>query len=245
MAQMLHNFAVTSLSHLLVSRGSVPLRVLELGSGTGLLGLAAAAIWRTEVVLSDLPSIMPNLTFNVDQNRATVEALGGSVLAGALTWGGTDEESDQGLFREKKTFNVCSRASGPASVSPATNRNSQIVLVADPLYDDNHPDQLAEAIDDHLSVEGSSRVLVMAPRRDEVTVGLISAFKTAISRPKYHMVGVGEGVAMGRDDWGDDDETAAVDCWWGVFMRIAHEGNLTAHDVNAKRADLMSFIDTA
>jgi len=109
MAQMLPGLASSYLSHLLPARARarqdvVP--ILELGSGTGLLGLAAAVTWRREVILSDLPSIMPNLVSNIELNQATLEAQGGSVRAGALTWGGDEDEIDQSLFQLRNQFKV-------------------------------------------------------------------------------------------------------------------------------------------
>ncbi|OHE97427.1 hypothetical protein CORC01_07209 [Colletotrichum orchidophilum] len=81
--------------------------VLELGSGTGLLGIAAAALWKAHVLLSDLPDIMSNLWHNVEANRATVEKLGGSLDAGALTWGGSgNDEVDQTLFLKRNQFKL-------------------------------------------------------------------------------------------------------------------------------------------
>jgi predicted nicotinamide N-methyase len=104
MAQYLDSIASGSLAHLLGPSHSNSPSVLELGSGTGLLGMAAAAMWQTEVVLSDLPTIMANLNFNVDQNRATVERLGGQVGSGALTWG--SEDGNDPRFSRKNEFNV-------------------------------------------------------------------------------------------------------------------------------------------
>ena len=106
LAQSLDQISSKSLSHLLDSNSPHrPASVLELGSGTGLLGMAAAALWRTHVVLTDLPDIVLNLAFNVSANRSTIELLGGSVEAGALTWGGTGEDDSELLF-EKNQFQV-------------------------------------------------------------------------------------------------------------------------------------------
>lgn len=80
--------------------------VLELGSGTGLLGIAAAALWRVPVALSDLPEIVPNLGENAAKNAGLVEGRGGALRIGSLTWGGSEDEVDQDLFGELNQFKV-------------------------------------------------------------------------------------------------------------------------------------------
>ncbi|KAH6900259.1 putative methyltransferase-domain-containing protein [Thelonectria olida] len=173
--------------------------VLELGSGTGLLGLAAAAFWKVPVALSDLPNIVPNLRENVAKNASLVEARGGSLSVGPLTWGGSEDEIDQDLFGEPYQF--------------------KIVLAADPMYDDDHPALLASAICEHLALGSESRAVVMVPRRDATTVRLLEAFKQAMLDLDTPLFCEEEDELAGQDDWVDDDEAGQVKCWLGVFSR--------------------------
>lgn len=79
-------------STLLLPSLNSPLRILEIGSGTGLVGIAAAAILGAHVTLTDLPHVLPNLRFNAEANAGVIAALGGSVDVRQLIWG---DEGDQ------------------------------------------------------------------------------------------------------------------------------------------------------
>eukprot|EP00095_Tigriopus_kingsejongensis_P008412 maker-scaffold9_size846264-snap-gene-7.27 protein:Tk08412 transcript:maker-scaffold9_size846264-snap-gene-7.27-mRNA-1 annotation:"protein-lysine methyltransferase mettl21d-like" len=62
--------------------------VVELGSGTGIVGLVAGALG-ARVVLSDLPEYIPLLEENIAKNRAH---LPNAVECRALTWGQSSED---------------------------------------------------------------------------------------------------------------------------------------------------------
>ncbi|KAH7321247.1 putative methyltransferase-domain-containing protein [Stachybotrys elegans] len=204
LAQHLPRLGATSLFRLFdESLGQPAPSVLELGSGTGLLGLAAAALWKVPVALSDLPNIVTNLKVNVEKNAELVASRGGSLSVGPLTWGGAgEEEVDQALFGEPFQF--------------------KIVLAADPMYDDDHPHLLASAISQHLALGAEPRAVVMVPQRDETTRRLLEAFKDAMLGLDTPLFCEEEDELAGQDDWGsgeEDDGAGHVRCWLGVFSR--------------------------
>ncbi|KAL1842545.1 hypothetical protein VTJ49DRAFT_5021 [Mycothermus thermophilus] len=190
--------------------------ILELGSGTGLLGLAAACLWSANVALTDLPDILPNLRHNAELNADILASRGGSARVVPLTWGGTAEEETDPAFLERMN-------------------SYQLVLAADPLYDDNHPSLLARTIDEHLSFSPSARVLVMVPQRDATTKRLLGELRELLAaglRALPPLRCLAEDIVHGQDDWveedggpGDDgndeeeDEHHRVGFWWGVFGR--------------------------
>ena len=69
----------------LAARDSAQLRCVDLGSGTGVVGLAAAASGAfSHVVLTDLPSVVPFTQRNVDANASATGTT--EVSAVALRW---------------------------------------------------------------------------------------------------------------------------------------------------------------
>jgi hypothetical protein len=113
-------------------------RALELGAGTGLVGLAAAATLGTEVLLTDLPEIVPNLKRNIETNRH----LGVEVRAEVLDW----RDMPDPLPKQEDTF--------------------ELVMAADPLYSSEHPKLLVDMVKVWLKKSPQARAVVETPLRD-------------------------------------------------------------------------------
>lgn len=181
-------------------------RVLELGSGTGLVGLAMAGLG-ADVVLTDLPSIYSNLARNAEANASVLEQNGGSVRTGVLDW--TNPRSCT-LF--------------PKGVSDRNDDGEvlsgkfPLILAADSLYSPDHPQMLVDSIAAWLSEDASARVVVEFPYRD--------AYLAEIAKFRAQMAAIGlqmldQGEEKGYDDWGDasEDDDALVTCWWSCWGR--------------------------
>lgn len=67
------------------------LRILELGSGTGLVGIAAAAILGANVTVTDLLHVIPNLQFNAELNSKVWAPHCGKLDVAPLKWGEADD----------------------------------------------------------------------------------------------------------------------------------------------------------
>ncbi len=104
-ARKLEDFGIQCLDHLFTnsrsasasssSRSQHPERkVLELGAGTGLVGVAAGALWGADVYLTDLADIVDNLLFNIEKNAVTVKQFGGNISSGVLDWRESDKAQD-------------------------------------------------------------------------------------------------------------------------------------------------------
>jgi predicted nicotinamide N-methyase len=172
--------------------------ILELGAGTGLVGLAAAAVLGAHVLLTDLPEICPNLRHNININAPVIEERGGKAEAAVLDW------SDP----LKPDSSV-----GPWSPSYL------LILAADPIYTPEHPRLLVHAIENHLSRDRAARVVVEMPIRD--------GYQSERADFKQRMLSLGlritdEGEETGFDDWAvsqaiNPNQLLEVVCWWSVW----------------------------
>ena len=172
-------------------------QILELGAGTGLVGLSAAVVLKRHVVLTDLEEIVPNLTRNMEANRGAIEKFGGSVESVVLDW------SQPEVFA----------SDNPLKTRPANS--FPWILAADPLYSPQHPRLLVQTIAHHLSRMKEARVVIELPLRE--------AFGAERQDLRDRLEGMGlrvfeEGEETGFDDWEDKDgERGEVTCWWAVW----------------------------
>jgi predicted nicotinamide N-methyase len=184
------------------------LQVLELGSGTGLVGLAMAGLG-ADVILTDLPSIHQNLRRNAENNSDTVHQNGGSARTGILDWSNPT---------------VCELLPNAIddSESEVMKSTFPLILAADSLYSPEHPHMLVDAIEVWLSNDSDAKVIVEFPYRDAY-LPEIKTFRDRMTRFGLHILD--EGEEEGYDDWGltgangDQNEDAVVTCWWSVWRR--------------------------
>lgn len=176
-------------------------KVLELGAGTGLVGITAATVWGVKVHLTDLGDIVPNLERNVQANREMVELNGGGATTGVLDWEDAEEPDDD-------------------------DKRYDFILASDPLYSPRHPMLLVMTICRWLKREGdngtAARVVVELPLRDAY-MGEVEEFQSRMTDKCFKIQDQGEEV--GFDDWedsggglaADDERRRQVKCWWGVW----------------------------
>ncbi|GAB7356058.1 hypothetical protein MBLNU459_g6675t1 [Dothideomycetes sp. NU459] len=181
--------------------------ILELGAGTGLVGIAAAAVLHANVLLTDLPEIVPNLVRNIDSNTDIIATSHGSAKAAILDW------TDPGkIVHYQGNLND----HGPSKMVESAGSTFPLIVAADPIYTKDHPRWLVETISVHLARRNEARVIIMIPIRD--------AYADERADLKSRMQGLGlhvckEEIDVGYDDWseGRGEELKEVECWMTIW----------------------------
>jgi len=172
-----------------IRREGISVRVLELGAGTGLVGIAAAAAFATHVDLTDLPEICENLAYNCQRNESVIREYGGSTAAFSLDWSCLPLEDDMSV-----------------------DDKYDVILAADSLYSSQHPAMLTNAICRYLKRVATSMVIVELPLR-EAYQPEIDDFRRLMKEKGLKLDDQGEEI--GFDDW--EDGSKEVRCWWGLW----------------------------
>lgn len=129
--------------------------ILELGAGTGLSGLTAACVWGSAALLTDLPTIVPGVQANVALNTDTLRAHGASAVCGTLDW---KEPENIHLYAAEAGDEKCSFTVDDVNGFP-------IVLAADTMYTEEHPQLLSQTILRCLRRSTSARAIVVYAMR--------------------------------------------------------------------------------
>lgn len=167
--------------------------ILELGAGTGLLGLAAAAVWNALVVLTDLPSILPNLSRNMSANAAALSfaAPSAGAACGELDWASPSKLS----IAQWQDAGTISR------LQKRENDRFGIILAADPVYSPEHPELLTVTVKRWLLHAQTSRFILVHPLRE------LYALEFGDLKARLHNIELkilDEGQELGRDDWKEE-----------------------------------------
>lgn len=174
------------------------LPVLELGAGTGLVGLSAAAIWRTGVTLTDLPSIVPGLVANIALNKPLLAKAGGSASCGSLDWS------------SPTALQPCTIDTAPPPASTSSSKAS-VILAADVIYTEDHPRLVSNTLLTWLAPGYDSMVIMCYPLR--------MAYIDHI-REFWDLMDAGglecreEGREEGGDEWNEVANTPYEWCVW-------------------------------
>ncbi|CAL8583544.1 Protein-lysine N-methyltransferase rrg1 [Xanthoria parietina] len=166
-------------------------QVIELGAGTGLVGVAIAAMFDVHVQLTDLPAIVPNLRANVTANSLSITQ--GSTSVGELDW----SSSPDCCIEQHEAYDV--------------------VVAADPLYSPQHPAWLVATIGCVLKRDLAARVVIELPLR-EAYAPEIRELKSRMA--ESGLMTLVQGTERGFEDWEENQrgmEKTEVDCWWAVW----------------------------
>ncbi|KAL4774658.1 VPS28 protein-domain-containing protein [Aspergillus nidulans var. acristatus] len=173
------------------------LRALELGAGTGLVGLSFAALRgdSAKIHLTDLPEIVPNLSYNAALNVELLNRTAATVTTGVLDWSASPE------------------------MLPTAEEQYDLILAADPLYSPEHPRLLADTVAVWLSRGLDARVVLEMPLRDAY-LPQVQELRQRLGR--LGLAVVQEGEETGYDDWETaNGDAVAVRCWWSVWAITA------------------------
>lgn len=156
LANQLHKISIPSKPKDEISNGGEQprLSVLELGAGTGLVGISAAALWCADCLLTDLTPILPGLDTNISVNQQLLSRNASSASCASLDWNRPDEIK----------VGTHSTRTSARSLTPQ-DWKADVVLAADTLYSEEHPSLLVKTIVTWLAPGHRSRAILCYPLR--------------------------------------------------------------------------------
>ncbi|KAK4694732.1 hypothetical protein P7C71_g2897, partial [Lecanoromycetidae sp. Uapishka_2] len=182
--------------------------ILELGAGTGLVGLAASGLFSSLISLTDLDTIVPNLRYNIEKNKHLTADTKSDVYASKLDWEDAAKEA-----QERKR-----RAQGSLQeyryIDDTDKYKYDIIFAADSLYAVEHVDWLIKTMSSFLRKRSRSRIFVCLPLRPGSKYP--GRFRESLGFEGFEVIE--EGRMIGYDDWKTESgEAEEVECWWSVW----------------------------
>jgi hypothetical protein len=179
--------------------------ILELGAGTALVGLTAALLWNRDAILTDLPAIVAGTAATVAANTPSLAASQVQVHCGSLDW---FRPQTLAFHQAEPSSTSPNNNNTPPSLSPTTHK-FPIILAADVVYDEEHPDLLLQTVTTWLAPGRASRFVLAYVLR----VAYLDVIRDLWA--KFEEAGlecVEEGQTTGDESW---DEMAPYEwCSW-------------------------------
>lgn len=164
-------------------------KVLELGAETGLLGIAAAFLWRTHVIVTGLQNMKLDLTINISLNRTQMYKRGGLTLLDTLDWTRPKDLIMRDLTIGEKVLH-----------SPKESK-FHIILVGGSACAEKHPRLLSNVIFAWLAPGAHSRVILAYPLREAYLDRIHSLWRLLESGG---LQCVENGQVNGEERWNED-----------------------------------------
>lgn len=169
---------------------SIP--VLEIGAGTGLVGITAAHEWGVPVVLSDLEPNIPGMRANIDLNASLLAGRKVEVACATLDWNCPE------VMRVETGKNITS------------GRKAQVILAADTVYSEEHPELLERVVTEWLERSKDARFIITYAMRVAYLEEIRGVWERLESRG---LVAVEEGQEKAGEGMFDDENL----CEWSVW----------------------------
>ncbi|KAL1303330.1 hypothetical protein AAFC00_006731 [Neodothiora populina] len=177
-----------------VTASDEPVAIIELGAGTGLVGLTAAHEWNAPVILTDLAPIVPGLQANISLN----ERLLSSCSKASATCGTLDWNDPTALTLSDGTTTISSR------------RKATVLLAADTVYSEEHPELLEKVVVEWLARTPEARFVITYAMR----VAYLDEIRAVWERlENAGLVAVEEGQRRAGEGMFDDEGL----CEWSVW----------------------------
>lgn len=88
-------------------------------------------------------------------------------------------------------------------------------MASDPLYDEKHPELVANMITKYQLRDQNSRAIVAVPLRDKATVKMAQRLVDCMIERHHELLH--EGQESFFDDWEENGQPVTVTFWYGIF----------------------------